>query len=108
MARFKGSYYEDTKGFDAPEDGRPGFAGLRTRAIADPEPILEHPVTVGDRLDGMGQHYYANPRDWRRIADCNPSALFAEDLVWLRALVDAQEQPLGAVVLIPRRREGGT
>jgi nucleoid-associated protein YgaU len=110
MALFKGSAYETTRSFDPPEDGGPRFEGLRTRDIAAPEPILEHAVVTGDRLDALGQHYYANPRDWRRLADCNPQALFAEDMVWLRdppADPQAPAQPLGEVILVPRRREGG-
>jgi hypothetical protein len=106
MALFKGSAYETVKSFDPPEDGSPRFEGLRTRTIADPEPVLEHPVTVADRLDGLGQHYYANSREWRRIADCNPQPLFAEDLVYLPDASLGTGQPLGEVILIPRRREG--
>jgi hypothetical protein len=109
MALFKGSYYEAARAFDPPEDGRPGFKGLRPRVLADPEPVLEHVVAVGDRLDGLGQNYYANPRDWRRLADCNPQALFAEDLVYAAALPapgDVQAAALGETLLVPRRREG--
>jgi hypothetical protein len=110
MALFKGSYYETTRSFDAPEDGSPAFRGLRPRTIADPEPILEHSVSVGDRVDGLGQHYYANPRDWRRIADCNPQAIFVEDLIYAAnppPAGDVQAEAVGDVLLIPRRREGG-
>jgi hypothetical protein len=110
MALFKSSAYEDVRSFDPPEDGSARFAGLRTRPIADPEPILEHAVAVGDRLDALGQNYYANPRDWRRLADCNPQVIFAEDLVYVPdapAPGAVQGQPLGEVILVPRRREGG-
>jgi hypothetical protein len=111
MALFKGSYYETTRAFDLPEDASPPFRGLRPRTLADPEPILEHTVAVGDRLDALGQHYYANPRDWRRLADCNAQAIFAEDLVYAatRPPPDQVQAPaLGDVLLVPRRREGGT
>jgi hypothetical protein len=110
MALFKGSYYETTRAFDPPEDARPPFRGLRPRSLTDPEPILEHTVAVGDRLDTLAQHYYANPRDWRRLADCNPQEIFAEDLVYAPQS-PAQDQVLapaiGEVILVPRRREGG-
>jgi nucleoid-associated protein YgaU len=113
MAFFKGSYYELLRVFDPPEDGSAPFRGVRARPIANPEPILEHVVAVGDRVDSLGQHYYANPRDWRRIADANPDVLFPEDLVYdpdadPAALTrDAPiRERLGAVLLVPRRREG--
>ena len=109
MAFFKGSYYERLKIFDPAEDGRSGFRGVRARPIADPEPVLEHSVAVGDRLDTLGQHYYANPRDWRRMADCNPDAIFPEDLVYdAEAAPDTEPQSerIGRVLLVPRRREG--
>ena len=109
MAFFKGSYYETTAAFEPPEDLRPAFRGVRGRAIADPEPVLEHPVTVGDRLDQLGQNYYANGRDWRRLADCNSDAIFPEDLIYTGAAhPDAAELPeerIGRVILVPRRRE---
>ncbi|MCP5073792.1 MAG: hypothetical protein GY947_10925 [Rhodobacteraceae bacterium] len=109
MAFFKGSYYEKLKVFDETEDGSTSFRGVRARPVADPEPILEHAVAVNDRLDALAQNYYANPRDWRRLADCNPFALFPEDMIY-----DADTPPrdapltdkLGNVVLVPRRREG--
>lgn len=107
MAFFKGSPYETLAPFDPPEDGTPGFRGIRPRPVGTPEPVLEHAVAVADRLDALGQHYYANPRDWRRIADANPEALFAEDLILAPAPpAEPATERLGEVVLIPRRREG--
>ncbi|MCP5086616.1 MAG: hypothetical protein GY952_07440 [Rhodobacteraceae bacterium] len=109
MAFFKGSYYEKLKVFDPAEDGSTPFRGVRARPIADPEPILEHAVAVNDRLDALAQHYYANPRDWRRMVDCNPFALFPEDLIYDED-TPPRDQPLtdklGNVVLVPRRRDG--
>lgn len=109
MAFFKGSYYETTALFEPPEDGSKPFRGLRGRIIPDPEPVLEHPVGVGDRLDQLGQNFYANPRDWRRLADCNSDAIFPEDMVYADGgHADAPElaaEKLGRVVLVPRRRE---
>lgn len=121
MAFFKGSYYEALAAFDPPEDGGRGFRGVRPRPIPATPAVLEHRVAVADRLDGLGQHYYASPRDWRRIADANPETLFAEDLIVEPAPDDALDpgappgpaapalrERLGAVVLVPRRREGAT
>lgn len=107
MAFFKGSYYENVPAF-SDKDG-PAFRGPRARPIADPEAVLEHGVNVGDRLDTLGHHFYANSHDWRRIADCNPQALFAEDLIIERTAFPATQEPqqrTGKVVLVPRRREG--
>ncbi|MDA5558504.1 hypothetical protein [Shimia sp. MMG029] len=107
MAFFKGSYYEELPSFT--QQAADGFQGPRARPIAAPEAVLEHSVHVGDRLDTLGHHFYANARDWRRLADCNPQALFAEDLIVEPAEFPAKEEPsqrIGKVVLVPRRREG--
>jgi hypothetical protein len=111
MAFLKGSYYEQVPLF-APDDiGRKPFGGLHPRPIPTPEPILEHSVVLKERLDSVAQHYYAEPRDWRRIADANPDALFAEDLLWQPEPFAGSpddglgSERLGNVLLIPRRRE---
>lgn len=111
MAFFKGSYYQNLPVFDLLEQARDvrGFRGVRVRPIANPEPVLEHAVSVGDRLDSLGQHYYANPRDWRRLADCNDDAIFPEDLLLEQSEPGLGTQPrerTGEVILVPRRREG--
>lgn len=109
MAFFKGSYYQNLPHFEGDEGEDAPFRGVRARSIADPEPILEHAVAIGDRLDSLGQHYYSNPRDWRRLADCNPDYLFAEDLLLRPAADDKSEGPIertGEALLVPRRREG--
>lgn len=110
MAFFKGSYYQNLPSFEPPEDdGKHGFRGVRARPVADPDPVLEHAVAVGDRLDSLGQHYYSNPRDWRRLADCNPDAIFPEDLILEQhepALRTKPGERTGSAILIPRRREG--
>lgn len=109
MAFLKGSSYQQLKRFEPDGSDRTTFGGVRARLIADPEPVLEHIVQVADRLDNLGQHYYANPRDWRRLADCNPDALFPEDMIY-QADAPPRDQPLteraGRVLLVPRRREG--
>ncbi len=105
MAFFKGTYYQNLPEFDEGSD----FRGTRARPIADPEPVLEHSIAVADRLDSLGQNYYANPRDWRRLADCNPDAIFPEDLLIEPddpPLPDQARERLGQVLLVPRRREG--
>lgn len=109
MTFFKGSYYEQLKVFDPPETGGPAFRGVRVRPIADPEPVLEHAVSVADRLDSLGQHYYANPRDWRRMADCNADEIFPEDMIYETDAPPRKEplsERIGRVLLVPRRREG--
>lgn len=106
MAFFKGSYYETIPVFDPPEDGSKGFRGVRARPVPRAEPVLEHTVSVGDRLDQISQNYYANPRDWRRVADCNPATIFAEDLVYKEEGDGAQAiEDTGNRILVPRRRE---
>lgn len=108
MAFFKGSYYQNLPVFDQPE-GSKGFRGVRARPVADPEPVLEHSVSVGDRLDSLGQHYYANPRDWRRLADCNADVIFPDDLLLEQdtpRMGGAPRERKGEVILVPRRRKG--
>jgi len=106
MAFFKGSYYQHLPPF---RDGDTPFRGVRARPIVTPEPVLEHSIAVADRLDGLGQHYYGEPRDWRRLADCNPDVIFPEDLLIERddpPLADQPRERLGEVIVVPRRREG--
>ena len=107
MAFFKGSYYENVPLFEDEADS--AFRGPRARPIVAPEPILEHSIHIGDRLDSLGQHFYANSREWRRLADCNAQVLFAEDMIMERDDFPATEEPkqrIGKVMLVPRRREG--
>ena len=110
MAFFKGSYYQNLPTFDAPDDAsKTGFRGVRARPVADPDPVLEHAISIGDRLDSLGHHYYSNPRDWRRLADCNSDALFPEDLILEDDNPTLEGEPrerTGEVLLVPRRREG--
>lgn len=106
MAFFKGSYYQHLPTFEGEGSA---FRGVRARPVVPPEPVLEHSIVVADRLDGLAQHYYANPRDWRRLADCNPDVLFPEDLLIARGQTpsaDRLRERLGEVILVPRRREG--
>jgi len=110
MAFFKGSYYQNLPAFDPPEgEGKTGFRGVRARPIAAPDPVLEHAIATADRLDSLGHHYYSNPRDWRRLADCNSDAIFPEDLILHDDQPTKENEPrerTGEVLLVPRRREG--
>jgi hypothetical protein len=106
LAFFKGSYYEQVPLFEPDDTGKTVFAGLRARPLARPEPVLEHTVALKERLDSVAHHYYAEPRDWRRIAEANPDAIFAEDLLYEPVPIeDNGRERLGNVVLIPRRKE---
>jgi len=110
MAFFKGSYYQNLPNFDAPDDeSKRGFRGVRARPVADPDPVLEHPISTADRLDSLGHHFYSNPRDWRRLADCNSDAIFPEDLILEGdppTLGGEPRERTGEVILVPRRRGG--
>jgi hypothetical protein len=106
MTFFKGSYYENVPLFEPDEEGRSAFAGVQPRPMAKVEPVLEHSVALKERLDSVAHHYYAQPRDWRRIAEANPDALFAEDLLYEpEPVAENGRERLGSVVLIARRKE---
>lgn len=110
MAFFKGSAYEFTPLFDPGPDGKPVFRGLRGRRLRRPEPVLEHTVVMGERLDAVAHEYYQQARDWRWIAEANPDILFPEDLLWEADDTTRDEngrERLGQVILIPRRQEVG-
>ena len=106
MAFLKGSFYEHVPLFAPDESGRVLFRGTQARPQSTPEPILEHPVALKDRLDSVAQHYYADPRAWRRIAAANPDAIFPEDLLYDPTPTEEWgRERLDALVLIPRRRD---
>lgn len=106
MAFFKGSYYEAVPLFTENADGDRVFPGLRTRPLAAPEPVLEHGIALKDRLDSVAMHYYAESRDWRRIAEANPHILFPEDLLYSADPVEENgRERIGELVLIPKRRD---
>jgi hypothetical protein len=73
------------------------FLGLRARDIGAATGVVEHVVSVGDRLDLLALQYYNNDRLWWRILDANPGLLFGGEL----ALGDLE----GSTLLIPRARE---
>lgn len=108
MAFFKGSYYETVPLFAPNEKGETVFDGLRARPLGKPEPVLEHSVAMKERLDSIAHHYYSQSRDWRRIVEANPDALFPEDLLYeAKPLAEHGRERIGHVILIPRRKEVG-
>ena len=106
MAFFKGSYYENVPLFTPSDKGETVFAGLRARPLNKQEPVLEHTVSLKERLDSIAHHYYADSRDWRRIVETNPDVLFPEDLLFDPEPVEEYgRERLGHVILIPHRKE---
>lgn len=106
MVFFKGSFYENVTPFAVGGKGEIVFEGVRARPLDQPEPVLEHSVTMKERLDSIAHHYYADGREWRRIVETNPDVLFPEDLLFEREPVEENgRERLGHVILIPRRRE---
>lgn len=106
MAFFKGSYYEKVPLFTPNDKGEKVFEGLRARSLNKLEPVLEHSVSLKERLDSIAHHYYADSRDWRRIVETNPDVLFPEDLLYDPHPVEENgRERLGHVILIPRRKE---
>jgi nucleoid-associated protein YgaU len=106
----KGSRYEQARPFVS-EDGKPAFKGVRAREISPAQPVLEHTVEAGDRLDRLARHYYNDDRLWWRIVDANPDIFYGGDL--LRETPD--ELPVapgtlkldgmvGRAILIPRAK----
>lgn len=102
MAFLKGSRYEGTQLFG---DGA-SFKGVRPRPIGPASPVLEHSVSLKERLDQLGQEYYRAPRSWTRLAEANLHSLFAEDLLFDPEGADENgRERLGEVLLVPRREE---
>jgi len=106
VALFKGSYYENVQQFTPNEEGESVFSGLRARSLNAPEAVLEHSVSLNERLDGIAHYYYSDSRDWRRILETNAEVLFPEDLLFEPSPVEENgRERLGQVILIPRRKE---
>jgi len=117
MAFFKGSVYEKVRLFEADDSGVFVFRGLRARHVRKPDPVLEHTISLKERLDSLSHEYYSESRDWRWLVEANPDILFPEDLLWIsKADVDesdpgaADEDPngkerVGEVIIVPRREE---
>lgn len=117
----KGTRYGNAREFEPASDGRPVFGGVRPRRIPIAHGAIEHVVKLGDRLDLLARHYYNDERLWWRIADANPSFVFAGDMVLAGAVVrakkadgngdgaasESEREPgmEGTVILIPQARE---
>ena len=107
MAFLKGSYYLTVPLFAPDETGKVLFKGTRPRPLQAPDPILEHSIALKDRLDSVAQHYYADPRAWRRYVEANPDVLFAEDILYEPNPIDEDGcERIGEIVLIPAKRDG--
>jgi phage tail protein X len=92
----KRSRYRSCEPFTAAE---PGFRGVRPRAVALVEGVVEHVIEAGDRLDRLAMRYYRDQHMWWRILDANPELLDAGELS-----LDAWA---GKVIAIPRAEEAG-
>ena len=109
MAFLKGSRYGTLDRFAPDESGATVFKGVMPRPIPPATPVLEHGVAVRDRLDQLAHNFYRNPRDWTRLAEANPDAIFPETLIWeAEPAADDGAERAGHILLIPRRTEGGT
>jgi hypothetical protein len=112
VAFLKGSYYENVKMFSADEKGDTVFEGTRALPLGKPDPVIEHSVSIKERLDGIAHHYYAQSRDWRWIVFANTDVIFAEDLLFDPQPTDESgeiidpdgRERLGHLILIPRRK----
>ena len=106
MAFLKGSRYAGLDRFSPPADSSKGFQGVLPRPVLPATPVLEHTVATKERLDQLAHNYYRNPRDWIRLAEANPEAIFPENLIWEPDPLgeDGSERD-GHVLLIPRRTE---
>lgn len=91
--RSKSSRYRNVQRFESPASGE-RFPGLRPRSIVTPAGVLEHVLSVGDRLDLLALHYYNNPGKWWLILDANPELGYAGS-------IDIGEH-VGEVIVIPQ------
>src|SRR5262249_14968161 len=76
-----GRYYNTpTAEIDSPDGTK--IAYLRRRFVPPPErfsPLLEHPVSEGDRLDNITAQYLVDHEQFWRVADAN-GAIAPEEL----------------------------
>lgn len=94
---FRKSRYEHTPLFEPDEQGNSVFPGLRARSIGAATPVIEHEVSVGDRLDHLGRNYYGNDRHWWRLMDASPEFLYGDDVLG--------EASAGQALPIPKLKE---
>ncbi|MDR4515026.1 hypothetical protein [Nitrosomonas sp.] len=93
----KKSRYKNTALFQTQDDGSDTFPGLRAREMGSAIGVIEHEIQTGNRLDLLARHYYNDDRLWWRIADANPTFLFAGDML--------DETMQGSILLIPKLKE---
>ena len=106
MSLLRGSRYAEAPLFAPAPDGTIPFKGLRTRRVGPAPGVVEHAVAIRERLDQLAHRYYDEPRFWYRIVEANPDVLFPEDLLWEPEPAEEHgRERLGAVIVIPRRRE---
>ncbi len=107
MTLLRGSRYADVGFFEPGPDGTIRFRGLRARRIGRAPGAVEHTVAHRERLDSLAHHYYVEPRLWYRLVEANIDVLFPEDLLWEPEPAEQNgSERLGAIILIPKRREG--
>jgi len=107
MSLFRGSRYADVPPFGPAPDGTLPFKGLRARRVGPAAGVIEHTVAIKERLDQLAHEYYDEPRLWHRIVEANPDVLFPEDLLWDPEPAEEHgRERLGALIVIPKRREG--
>jgi len=73
-------YNTPTAEIDSPDGTKITY--LRRRFVPPPErfsPLLEHPVSEGDRLDNITAQYLGDPEQFWRVADAN-GAIAPEEL----------------------------
>jgi hypothetical protein len=74
------SRYDNSPNFQPDALGRSKFRGLKPRAVARTQGVLEYSVSGGDRLDLLGTRFFNDDRRWWRIADANAGFLFPFDM----------------------------
>ncbi len=107
MTLLRGSRYADAGFFEPGPDGTVPFRGLRPRRVGSAPGVVEHTIAIRERLDGLAHHYYVEPRLWYRLMEANADVIFPEDLLWDPEPAEENgTERLGAMILIPRRRQG--
>lgn len=113
----KDSRYAQARRFDTNEDGSISLKGVRPREIGTATPVVEHTLQSGERLDGLGHHYFNDTRKWWRILDANADVLCAAELELTGlpplprsagtgpAVVEDETAELGETLLVPRAKE---
>lgn len=103
--------YSETGRFQPDARGNSDFSGVRPREITPAEPVLEHRITAGERLDQLSNHYFNDDRLWWRLGDASWLFLYAPDMLAdLGGLASSEDDPLqrhdmtGRMIFIPRAR----